>query len=140
MKVVQITGGSVTLRERSDLRVIDRQRLQSQLVDLAPQLQGLPVTDGELDVDAALRSGQLTGKQITAIFELTKAAIVARVAAWTLDRPLPKQPEDLDDLNAEVWDELSVHVSDGLMELLNEVSFDPSNPRAEGFLETPTQP
>lgn len=141
MKTVQVTGGEITLRERADLRVRDRQFLQEHLLDAQPVLEKLPYDEhGNLDEERALEGGLLTREAITALYDLTKAAIVVRIASWTLEGEPPRTIEQVDDLNASLYDELQAEVSEGLQELIGDVDFDPSNPAAPGAQERPTSP
>lgn len=141
MKTVTVTGGEVVIREKADIRVRDRQRLQSAMVDIAPMLSTLPVdANDELDIEKALADGLLGAKEMDALYEFTKTAVVVRIVSWTLPGAPPKTIDDVDDLAASLYDELSPHVAGDIMDLVGDVDFSPSDPRAEGFKETPTPP
>lgn len=147
MKTVQVTGGEVTLRERQDLSVRQRQELQEQIAELLPRVQPLmPFLNqaGELDEQKALEAGVLNREALHAFLETAKVLMVTALASWTLTgsagEPLaiPTTVDEVGDLNAGLYDELSNEV--GMLDLIGEVNFEPSDPTKAGFEQTPTQP
>lgn len=141
MKTVEVNGGTVMLRERADLRVKDRRMLQEELADVAPILKDLPFNeDGSLDEVKALEANMLTKEVLNAFYRTAEVAIAARVAGWSFSTPVPTTMEDVENLPVDLYDALSLAVTDGIQDMLGDLDFEPSDPRAPGFSETPTQP
>jgi hypothetical protein len=143
MKVVEIEGGSATLRERADVKVRQRQMLEAASVVAAPaidKIPKLPGKPGQIDWEALDRAG-LTFEEMQTLLQLQNAAIVALLASWTFPEPLPQTLDDVLDLPAERYDQLSEAVRGlGAAIITGETSFEPGDPRAPGFTETPTSP
>jgi hypothetical protein len=143
MKVVELQGGSATLREREDVKVRQRQMLEAASVVAAPAIEKIPKQAGkpsEIDWEALDKAG-LTYEEMQTLLQLQNAAIVALLAAWTFPEPLPATLDDVLDLPAERYDQLAQAVrSIGAGIITGETSFEPSDPRAEGFTDSPTVP
>lgn len=143
MKVVELEGGSATLRERADVKVRQRQMLEAASVVAAPAIQKipkLPGQPGEIDWERLDAAG-LTYPEMQSLLQLQNAAIVALLAAWTFPEPLPATLDDVLELPAERYDQLAQAVREiGAGIVTQPTSFEPGDPRAEGFNGTPTPP
>jgi hypothetical protein len=143
MKVVELEGGQATLRERADVKVRQRQMLEAASVVAAPAIEKIPKLEGqpsEIDWERLDAAG-LTYDEMQSLLQLQNAAIVALVAAWTFPEPLPVTLDDVLDLPAERYDSLAQAVrSIGAGIVTAQTSFEPGDPRAPGFAETPTPP
>jgi hypothetical protein len=143
VRVVEIEGGSATLRERADVKVRQRQMLEAASVVAAPAIEKIPKLDGqpgEIDWERLDAAG-LTYPEMQSLLQLQNAAIVALVAAWTFPEPLPVTLDDVLDLPADRYDQLAQAVREiGAGIVTQETSFEPGDPRAPGFSGTPTPP
>lgn len=141
MRTVELDGGRVMLRERQDVRVRQRQMLEAASVVAAPAIQKIPRVDGkpgEVDWEQLDKAG-LSLDEMQSLLQLQNAAIVALVASWTFDEPTPKSVDDVLDMPADRYESLSQAVrSVGASILTGETNFEPSDPKAPGFHETPT--
>ncbi|MGD0386771.1 MAG: hypothetical protein ABSB73_11635 [Solirubrobacteraceae bacterium] len=143
MRVVELDGGTVTLRERADVKVRQRQMLEAASVVAAPAIAKIPKKPGEpgeIDWERLDHAG-LSYAEMQSLLALQNAAIVALVAAWTFPEPLPASLDDVLDMPAERYDQLAQAVRQiGAGIVTQETSFEPSDPRAPGFAQTPTPP
>jgi hypothetical protein len=143
MRVVELEGGSATLRERQDVKVRQRQTLEAASVVAAPAIEKIPKLagkPGEVDWERLDKAG-LTYDEMQTLLQLQNAAIVALLAAWTFPEPLPVTLDDVLDMPADRYDQLAVAVREiGAQIVTAPVSFEPGDPRAPGFAETPTPP
>ena len=141
MKTIEVPGGTITIRERADLRVKDKRLLLSKIANVGPVLKDLPFDDdGNLDEAKATEKGLLTEAVINGFYELAEVAIAARVVSWSLPAPVPSTVAEVEELPADIYEAVQGAVLDGIQDMLSELSFEPSNPTAPGFSETPTRP
>lgn len=142
MRTVELDGGTVTLRERQDVKVRQRQMLEAASVVAAPAIEKIPRKDGskdEIDWERLDRAG-LSLDEMQSLLQLQNAAIVAFVASWTFDEPTPRSVDDVLDMPADRYEALSHAVRGvGAAILTGDTNFEPSDPKAPGFADTPTQ-
>jgi hypothetical protein len=145
MRNVEIPGGSATIRDREDILTRHRTLLRATAFVAASAIAKIPRKPGEkpgdpdeVDWDNADKVG-LTYTDTAAIMALEDAAIVALLESWTLPAPLPTL-DTVQDLAPKLYDALSEAVRRDAVTAVAEVDFGPTDPKAEGFSETPTQP
>jgi hypothetical protein len=138
MRTVDIPGGTATLREKDDIKVRQRQLVESRIVAAASALEKLP---NEIDELAAfdITKSNLTAAEADSIFDLQNATIVAALASWSLSDPIPTM-DTVGDLDQNLYDALSTATAGVASEVTQPESFEPSDPRAPGFGATPTVP
>lgn len=140
MKTVDIPGGTATLREKPDVRVRDKRLVEAAGIAAAPLLARLPADSaGKL----ALSETQVLGLGISAhdmalLWDINDAAIIAVLASWTLNCPLPTL-QTLGDLDPDLYEALSNACAELGAELTEE-TFEPSAPDSPGFEASPTEP
>jgi hypothetical protein len=143
MKTVELEGGSATLRERSDVKVRQRQMIEAASVVAAPAIAKIPKAPGkpgEIDWEQLDKAG-LSYVEMQSLLQLQNAAIVALLASWSFPEPLPATLEDVLELPAERYEQLSEAVrSIGAGIVTGETSFEPGDPRSPGFNASPTVP
>lgn len=140
MKVVEIPGGTATLREKPDIKVRHRRLIEAAGIAAAPLLARLPNDRGEKE---ALSEADVIGlgvskQEATALFELGDATIVAALAAWSLPDPLPTL-ETIGDLDPELYEALGTVCAELGAEVTEE-TFEPPAPGSPGFEASPTAP
>lgn len=138
MKTVDIPGGTATLREKDDIKVRQRQLVESRAVAAASALEKLPEDRDELEGFDITQSG-LTGAEADALFDLQSATIVAAIASWSLPGPIPTM-DTIGDLDGDLYDELGVVTSSVGKEIVAPDDFDPTDPRSPEFKSSPTTP
>jgi hypothetical protein len=136
MKIVEIPGGQAEIREKGDVKVRHRRIIESAGVAAAPVIAKLDpdTVDEETIVDL-----HMNRVEAMKVFELQDATIVALLAAWTRPEPLPTM-ETIEDLDPEVYEALAEATRDIGAVIAQGDSFGPSDPKAEGFEDTPTLP
>ena len=141
MRTVEIPGGSATIREAHEIRVRDEQLMQGAAVAAAPAIKKIQATgkDPSEDADWATEAG-LSLDEWLHLNDLNNAAIVAMLAGWTLERPVPQSVDDVKELPAELGKALGTATIKDALQVLNGVDFDPSDPSKPGFEQTPTEP
>lgn len=144
MRTIELAGGhTATLREKSDLKVKHRQLIEAAALAAGPAIDRIPrkKTDAGTEIDwERLSEAHFTRQESQAFLELGNASILAMLEAWTLPEPLPRTLDDIDEMSADVYDELAQAVKSDAATIATETSFEPSDPRAPGFSETPTLP
>lgn len=138
MRQVDIPGGSATLREKDDVKVRQRQLVESRLVAAASALEKLPGDLGELE-SFDISKSNLTAAETDSLFDLQSATIVAAVASWSLSDPIPTM-DTVGDLDGELYDALSNATAGLAKDVATPESFEPGDPRSPGFEESPTEP
>lgn len=143
MRTVDIPGGAATLRERREEFKVRQRRVYETAVAAAfvPMRRLLDLREkGEQVTGVDLLSLGISRQEAAQMTEVQDAVIVAALAEWTLDQPLPDM-DTLGDLDPDVYDALVAAVKEmKLAELLSGVDFEPSDPRTPGFEQTPTEP
>ncbi len=136
---VDIPGGTATFRDKL---TTERQRrpikraafVASGAIAKLPQAaESGPPDDTKLAEQLGALS--LTAEEADAVMGLMDATILSFLESWTLDAPLPGSPDDLLDLDAEVYDALveqarKLQATDSVAE----TDFEPTG----GDAETPT--
>lgn len=135
MKSVEIPGGTAILRDKQDFRVKHERLVNSAAVAAAPILTKMP---DDIDKRLSLTEREVielgaTREEIEAMFELQDATIVAALAEWTLDAPLPNM-DTIGDLTADVYEALAQATARTGAEVAVE-KFDPSPD-----VSSPTEP
>lgn len=140
MKTVDIPGGQATLREKSDLRVRDRRLVEAAAVAAGPLMARLPQDPEQRAAisEVDLLSLGISRQEIQTMFDMQDAAIIAALASWTLQEPLPTM-DTLGDLNGELYDALG-EVTSGVGAEVAAETFDPPDPASPGFEASPTVP
>ena len=96
--VTDIPGGSATWYTSKSLPPRRERLLQVNAVPMA----GLWKRIQELGVEEA----NLTSEEVAAMFRLNEVGVVTFLKSWTLDQPLPETPDDVLDLDKELYDSL----------------------------------
>lgn len=139
MKVVDIPGGKATLREKADMRKRHQRIVEAAAIAAAPALAQIERIGGGEAIGKRVSELQLSASEATTVFDLQDATIIAVLDSWTLPEPLPTL-DTLGDLTTELYDALAVATSELGAEVINGGNFEPSDPTAPGFTETPTTP
>jgi hypothetical protein len=140
MRTVKLEGGSVTLRERQDVRVRQRQMLEAASVVAAPAIQKIPrAKDNPSEVDwEQLDKAGLSYDEMQTLLQLQNVAIVALIVAWTFDEPVPASIDDVLEMPADRYEQLSQAVREtGAGIVAGETNFEPSDPKAPDFPDRP---
>ncbi len=141
MKTVVVKGGSITLRERTDLSVRIKRMLEGELADVVPVIRRLPTDEeGNIDQEKAEAEGLLTKQVVDAFYTATEVAIAARIVSWTFDHAVPKTIADVEELPYDMYEAVSGAAMDGIWEMLADLDFSAQAPTTPGFDETPTEP
>lgn len=142
---VDIPGGKATLRENREVKQRDRRRLEAAAVLASPAIAKIQAVRGDDEDPRTLDMAQvgLTRDEFDALYELQDATILAYLKDWTLSQPLPKNADDLGDLEGELYDALREVTKQGGADTLAPVDFspnpDPESPIVDsGALETPS--
>ncbi len=114
MAVVQIPGGTATLRDKlvseRHFRILEAAYMSagSALQKVSQDATGADsnASDEERAVDMLLNGEHLTAAEAMSLLELQDAAIVAFLERWSLDRPLPTVAT-VGDLDRETYRALS---------------------------------
>ncbi len=138
MKTVDIPGGTAVLREKQDIKVRQRQLVEAAYIPASAAMAKLPGNIEELK-DFDLSKSDITISEAQTLFDLQSATIVAALASWTLDAPLPTM-ETVGDLDQDVYDELGAATASLGNEIVAPESFEPTDPRSPEFKATPTTP
>ena len=138
MKTITIPGGTVSLREQSELKVRHEQLVESAVVAAAGALSKLPDDQEQLETTDITTMG-LTRQEASALFELQDAKIVVALDSWTRSESLPTM-DTIGDLEPDVYKALAEAVRDLGNDATPRVDFSPTNPRAPGFDQSPTSP
>ena len=143
MRTVNIPGGQAVIRERSDLKVRQRQMIEAAGVVASEAMAKIPKqadNPSEIDWEALDRAG-LSYAEMQSLQQLQNAAILALLAGWSFPEPLPATLDDVLELPAERYEQLSEAVrSIGAGIVTGETSFEPVDPRSAGFAASPTVP
>lgn len=133
MRTVEIPGGTAQIREQRDLSVRQRRMIEVAGIKASGLLRKLP--EGVqieqmqgIDTLELLRMG-FDESDLEAFQNLQDITILATLASWTLDRPLPTA-ETVGDLPGPLYDALSGESSAPGAEVVTgfEVSPDPQSP------------
>jgi hypothetical protein len=141
MRICEIPGGTVSLREAHEVRQRDRRRVVSAGMAAAGALAKIAeqkLTRSELETLDMTALG-LTFEDAEAFQLLQKATIVASVAAWSRPEPVPTW-DTVEDLPANVYTALETVTAENVGPILEGVSFEPSDPQSPGFESSPTEP
>lgn len=138
MKIVKIPGGTATLREKADMRKRHQRIVEAAAIVAAPALAQIERIGGEA-LGKRVSELRLSAHEATSVFDLQDATIVAVLDSWTLPEPLPTL-DTLGDLTPKLYDALAEATSKLGAEVINSDNFEPSDPTAPGFTETPTTP
>lgn len=129
MRSIDIPGGTATLREREDLAERQRRLVKSRGLAASGVLTRLQ--DATKD-GGDPQSVMVSATEAEEILEVQDAVIVALLASWTLDRPLPTM-ETIQDLPAELYDALSNATADLGASLAVDTDFSENpDPKATG--------
>ena len=137
MRTVAIPGGHASFREEHELRTRDNRLLEVTQTVAARAFQKL-VNTSESGVFglAELAEAGLNEAEATSVFRVRDAKIVAALVEWTRDEPLPTL-ETMGDLPPDVYEALAEATDPVVVEKVN---FEPSDPKALGFEDSPTPP
>jgi len=140
MKTVEIPGGQAQLREKADIKVRHRRLVEAAAMAAAPLLAKLPedVATRQALTEAEVLALGVSRQEANAMLELQDATIIAALASWTLDQPVPDM-DTVGDLDPELYDALSAATAALGAEITQE-TFDPPDPGSPGFEESPTVP
>lgn len=109
--VVDIPGGTATLRDPAQLTVRQRRPLQVLVASFGQKrFEQVVTAQGDEDDPDALENLHLTESEWDAMFKMTDATIWSLLGAWTRDgveQPLPATVEAVGDLPGEVYDALT---------------------------------
>lgn len=142
MQVVEIPGGTASLRERHELRMRQRRLIEAAGIVALPALRKLPeeVKEGKKDAATiAAAQVELTREEIQSLFDLQNATIVATLASWTLDLEVPTI-DTVEDLNPELYEALSNATKKLGREVAQKTNFQASDPKGGEFTDSPTPP
>ena len=137
MRTVSITGGMAHLREKEEIRVRHRRLLQAAYMGAISGFSKLE-KGSELETLNMAELG-LTKGEALAMAEVQDAAIVASLAGWSLDRPIPTL-DTIGDLDMAVYDELAEATKGLANEIVTGTDFAPPDPSSAGFEGSPTVP
>lgn len=114
-RIIEIPGGSATIRSPEDVKQRARRRLEMASIVASPvykrindarkkleQEQGHKVEPGDVN----LMDLGLTREDFDAMYEVQTATVLAYLESWTIERELPKTAEELDELPAGLYDAL----------------------------------
>jgi hypothetical protein len=117
--IVQIPGGTATLRDPAELKERHRRLIQNAMFPLQGVLQKLPpelvqaaqgngkaAEKARADAEKLMSSTAMTRQEGAAWGEVKDAVIVALLKEWSLDEPLPNM-DTVQDLEPDVYDALS---------------------------------
>lgn len=117
MRTVVIPGGVARFKDRNEMRGRDSKMVKAATIAAQGALAKLPdearPKPGESEKDAAVRMEEvlkttkldLTQEEAMALLSMKEAIVVAYLASWTLDIPLPTL-ETIGDLPEEIYDAL----------------------------------
>jgi hypothetical protein len=137
MRTIEIPGGTALFREANELRVKDERLMESASIGAVAAISKLG-EDGNRLRGMTLRELAALGlneEDMDAVRWVTDAAILAHLADWSRDEPLPTR-QTLDELDKETYVALSNAVE---KKDKAKVDFD-AHPDRPGFGESPTEP
>jgi hypothetical protein len=135
MRTVEIPGGTAELRDRLDIKIRHRRMIEAAAVAASAAMAKLPDNiPAEQLKQTEVETLSLTRQEATTLFELQDATIVASLASWTLDEPLPNL-DTIGDLEQDVYDALALATSEVGANVAAPENFD-----ASPDPESPTQP
>lgn len=138
MRIVEIPGGTATLRESDDLRAMDADLIEEFATVCAPAFAKMPPEvmegkkDGESDEEAMLRlaplmaSVQFSREEARALLQLRRASVIACLESWTRPEPVPTSVEELGRLPRSVVEALDKAIGGVGAILQPAVDFSPS--------------
>lgn len=138
MKTVEIPGGTAEIRDTHDVKVRHRRLIESAGVAAAPIIARLP-KDGTEFTETTIADMGLDRHEAELMFELQDATVVALLAGWSLDLPLPTM-DTIGDLDTGLYEALGEITRDIGSAVAMGGGFEPSDPKASGFSDTPTLP
>lgn len=127
MRTVEIPGGTAQVRDQpGEITIGAEQLIAAASAAAMPAFRKVLdrekwVTDGSGDV----RSTALTMEDSLSLFQRTNAMVVARLASWTIDRPLPTI-HTIGDLPSDLHAPLAKAVQDIELEGIQVTDFGPS--------------
>ena len=112
----------------------------SAAVAASPLLAKLPqdVATRQALSEAEVLALGVSRKEADSLFELQDATIIAVLASWSLEDPLPDM-DTVGDIDVDVYDALKQATAELGAEITAE-TFDPPDPRSDGFTDSPTTP
>ena len=141
-RIIEIPGGAATIRSPEDVKQRARHALEVAAIMAQPAYEkingqraaiarerGVEPADVNPE-DVRLIDARLDRADYDAMYEVQTATIMAYLASWTLDRPLPKRAEDLDELPAGLFDALREGTAEAGADAVAPVDFSP-NPDPE---------
>jgi hypothetical protein len=114
-RIIEIPGGSATIRSPEDVKQKARRRLEMASILASPVYKQINDArkklerekGGKVDPgDVNLMELGLTREDFDAMYEVQTATVLAYLESWTLERDLPKTAEELDELPAGLYDAL----------------------------------
>jgi len=138
MRTVTIEGGTADVREGPDITVRQKRIVESAAVGASHALSKLPSDQKALE-NLSIQDLNLTKDEADTVYALQDATIVASLASWTLDKPLPTL-DTIGDMSQGLYDELARATSGMGASIVNGVDFDPPNPSDPEFESSPTPP
>lgn len=138
MKTVAIPGGQARFREKPEIKVRHRRMVEAAAIAAAPALSKLP---GDVDSLETLNMSELglSRSEAQSLYDLQETTIVASLIDWTLPEPTPDE-ETIGDLDPKLYDALAQATREIGVAIVDEVDFEPSDPKTPGFESTPTAP
>lgn len=134
-RIIEIPGGSATIREPKDVKQRARRRLELASILASPIFTRINEArkDRERELghevkpeDVSLIELGLSRDDFDAMYEVQTATILAYLESWTLDRELPRSAEDLDDLPSELYDALRTGTARDGADAVAPVDFSPN--------------
>ncbi len=133
-KVIEIPGGTATLRERPEVRTRHQQLVEAASIAASSALAKVPsgLPEGTDDASVAARTEALAGVNFTmeeglSLMQLKNAVIVALLESWTLPGPVPTMAT-IGDVDPEVYAALEKETNalGAANEALASVNFEPT--------------
>lgn len=144
-RIIEIPGGSATLRAPEDVKQKARRRLEMASVKASPIFRKINETRERLEqesgkkVDPAtitIAELDLSEAEYDALYEVQTATILAYLESWTLERLLPKDADDLGELPSGLFDALRTATAGDGADAVAPVDFspnpDPESPTVDG--------
>lgn len=143
MPTIPIPGGHAILRDNDDVRERGRRYVRTALMAAAHVYDRIPedvrekaggkgpeAEAAQRTFDRLLAGAIKTPEDGEAIFAVHDGAILAVLESWTLQRPLPKTRDELQDLDRDLYDALSEAVAPNQAAIIRAamgVSFEPTD-------------
>ena len=133
MREVSIPGGTATLREREDLSERNRRLVKTRGLAASAVITRLQkAVEDANGQEPDPESLQISASEAEVTLDVQDAVIVALLASWTLDRPLPTM-DTVQDLPGDLYDALAKETADLGAEVATETDFGENpDPKATG--------